>query len=602
LGREVDHASEFIRRQKLGAEAPSAPGEQFGTKLGNVFAQLGIELPQTPFGEKREFIAGEEVDEIQQLIGLIMVPGQFGLACPFELLMRAVGREAGGRLLDILRGIDIFQLQEDNVGNPIVEARTALEAQLIVRRTLAGAKGEIEYAIRLLSNVRSSFVTGSREVDFAVEFLRSIGPNGLREEYYRPHFVQIAACLRDLRTNRGVRHVRLLLQESAFLREAAKTSDVIQTVDDVTPDQHQLLEQALDACREALKQLNDHRSTRAMKSRLLVEMASTWGTLAKVQSDVTERLRMVTEAHEVSWQAFTIDAGNHYALDVIAWTGRDILKVGDLAPEDRMRIIESVAHAFAVADVEEWDAEAANHLDRRRVELHDLIFRSDVSSQAFDNLLKRGSAAGVVVRAWQLAEADDEPSNRKRRAAEALVWMDEPRHRQVVASDANAMFLRFKLWWRSKLGADFNAAERMALPFSLETWGECLSSVNALLSSERFHEHPTLRLIEAVALFHRGESSGGFAAFEAMNTELLFARNRVIRRFVFSDPQGKPRQFSGTVVRLEGRQGSLQVQGFGRWIPFFANEANRSDLRRGDDLHGFGIAFNMLGPIAEFRP
>lgn len=601
LGREVDHASELIQRQKLIGSA-SGPNGKFGTSLNDLFADLKIGPPPKTLGEVREVIAGEDIDEVRQLIGLIMVPGQFGIACPFELVMRGIGRGIDGRLLELLKSVDIFQLSEDNVGNPLVEARTALEANLIVRRTLGGPKGEIDYAIKLLLNMRASAVTGTRELDFAVDLLHNIGPHGPRQDYYRPHFARLAACLRELRTERGVRHVRLFLQESGFLREAAKNSGGLGSDEIVLPEKREHLQQALDVCDQALKQLDDHRSTRSLKSQLYVEKASTWGTLAKSEEDVTERLRMVMEAHGAAWQAFSLDSSNYYVFDVVAWTGRDILRDGSLAPEERLRVIESVAHIFAMTEGEDWGAEAAIQLDRRRFELRDLVFRSEVGQQAFENLLRRGSAAGVVIKAWQLAEGDEKQhSENKARAAQALAWMDEPRHRSVVSTDANATFLRFKLWWRSHLGHDFSATERMALPFTSELWGECLDFVRTLLNWERFREHPTLRLIEAVALFHHGESGVGFTAFEAMNKELLFPRNRVIRRFIFSDAHGRPRHFSGSVARLEGRNGELQVPSFSRRIPFFTDEANRVDLRRGDDLHGFGIAFNMLGPIAEFR-
>ena len=86
-----------------------------------------------------------------------------------------------------------------------------------------------------------------------------------------------------------------------------------------------------------------------------------------------------------------------------------------------------------------------------------------------------------------------------------------------------------------------------------------------------------------------------------MNADLLFPRHRVVRRFLFSDEHGRPKPFNGTVVRLEGQKGELQVQGLSRRIPFFSPEANRPDLRRNDDLRDFYIAFNMLGPIVEFR-
>ena len=603
LGREVEHAEKLIRAQNLKTQ-----GEEpldFGTNLGAIFAELGIDLPGSAFGEKQEVLNGERVNEVQQLIGLVMVPGQFGIACPFELLMRAVGRNAGKTLIDTLRNIDIFHLDEDILGNPIVDARTALEAQLIARRTLGGAKTEVEYAKRLLLNVRSSFVNGTREIDFAVDLLRSIGPNGPREGYFRPYFADIAACLRALCTEKGIRHPRILLQESTYLREAAKIDEEQQSgASQSHVKKRERLDKALEACEEALKQVARGDVNRPMKGRLLVEMASTLGTLAQMETRASEQLSLVQKAHEYAWKAFSADSRNHYALDVIAWSARDMLNRGGITGEQKLQLVESVTTAFAVADAQEWDIAAANQLDRRRVELSDLIFHPDVSERAFDDLLARKSAAGVVVRAYQIAERESASASSdelQEKACRALDWMNQERHLKVVESSAHASFLRFKLWWRSRLGFDLNEGERLALPFSQEDWNQCLRLLARLLAFEEFKGHPSLRLIEAVGLFQTGDSNRGLEAFASLSSDQIFVRNRIVRRFVWSDQHGKPRRFSGRVVRLEERDGSLLVQGLNRWVPFFRQEVNRPELRRGDDLEGFGIAFNMLGPIAEFR-
>lgn len=599
LGREVFHAGEFIRQKRLQTVADDSA--TFGTNLGNALAALGIDVSGTPFGDKKELIGGEKVDEVQQLVGLIMVPGQFGLGCPFDLLMRTVGRDGGRNLIDVLRNVDIFQIRQDDLDNPTVEPRTALEALLIVRRSLGSPKSEVDYATRLLANIRTSFVVGTREIDFAVELLRSIGPNGLREGYFRPYFAVIAACLRTLRVDRGISHPRLLLQESAFLREAAKGDE--RPEGGHSSEKRKQLNQALEACEEGLKQLKEGPFNRLMRARLLVEMASAWGSLATMEPRIAERLQMVKDAQDRAWKAFTIDLRNYYALDVIAWTARDILQQRGLSAEDKIEVVESVTAAFAVADMEEWEAVAADQLDRRRVELKDLIFNSTVSDKAFENLLARGSASGIVVRAFQIAESwtSDISEERRASASKALSYLADPRFQKAIEASPHAAFLRFKLWWRSRLGYDPNDGERIALPFSREDWDRCSNLVAHLLAFEEFREHPTLRLIEAVAFFHRGDSASGFEAFSRLSSDQILGRNRIIRRFMFSDQHGKAKRFGGRVVRLEEREGALLVHGLGRWVPFFAREVNRPDVHQGDDLDGFAIAFNMLGPIAEFR-
>jgi hypothetical protein len=287
---------------------------------------------------------------------------------------------------------------------------------------------------------------------------------------------------------------------------------------------------------------------------------------------------------------------------VVAWTGRDVLVDEGVSEEFKVEVAESVAYAFSLADAQRWDAEAANQLDRRRAELGGLVFGLEAGEAALKRLLQRGSAAGVVLKAWQLHEQCKAANKSPRDCAlMTLDWIDQPEHSKVVSSDARARFLRFRMWWLGRMGFEIVERERIICPFDESEWRDCLIQVESLLADEDLQNHPVLRLVEAVALFQRGEVGAGFDAFERMGQDLLVVRDRVVKRFVMSDPTGKAKRFSGAVVKLQGRNGLLKISGFPRYVRFFADEVLSGDLRLGDDLQGFGVAFNMVGPIAEFR-
>ena len=175
LGLEVAHAEDFL----LQLQIQLVPGGHFGgTNLGELLANAGLQGSQEKFGEGSMQLAGENATEIRRLIGFVMLPGQFDLAIPFELLIRALGRTPGIRLLPTLEQVDIFRISEDLEGNPGIGPRSALEAKLIDRRLMGGAKSEVDYAVELLSHVRGSHLTGQREIEFAVDLVRFLGPNG----------------------------------------------------------------------------------------------------------------------------------------------------------------------------------------------------------------------------------------------------------------------------------------------------------------------------------------------------------------------------------------------------------------------------------------
>lgn len=594
LGLEVAHVEDLLLQLRL----PVDQTARFGTRLGDLLAEAGLAGSPETFGETTQTLGGEEVTEIRRLVALVMVPGQFGLSCPFELLMRAVGRTPGAEFLQTLERVDIFRISEDSDGNPVVGPRSALEARLINKRLLGGPRPEIEYAAQILEKLRTSYLTGQREIDFAVDLLRFLGPNGQNAAYYAPHFERLAQSLSDLRAETGLRNTRLLLQESVLLRESAKLRPA------ESPDESQtLLHRAIVASTEAIEATDNRPATRSIRCQLLVEKAAALGALAQTETDSRARLRSVEEAHENAFRAYAVDPTSFHPLDVIAWTASNLLTSTALSEGERLRIIESVTHAFSLAESEDWDVEAQVQLEKRKMELG-RVFGAQVADQAFQNLLNLGSAAGVVFRAFQLAGGTEGKresyERRKQLASKALEFMDA--YPEVVLKDPRALFLRFKLWWRTRAGIDFNERERFPVPFGEADWDECVQTIGGILTHDEFRTNLTLRLIEAVAFFHRGEYSRGFEAFEQLNAEQIYARNRIVRRYLFSDSAGKPRRFSGTVVTVrDSRTGFVSISGFPRRILFFLYETGRPDTRQGDDLSDFHIAFNMLGPIADFR-
>ena len=592
LGLEVAHAEDLLLQLRI----PVEQAQSFGTSLGDLLTNLGLSGSPETFGPTVRTIGGEEATEIRRLFGFIMVPGQFGLSCPFELLMRALGRSPGSRLLPVLDRIDLFRITEDSDANPFIGPRSPFEATLVNRRIMGGAKAEIEYASQLIAQLRTSMATGLREVDFGVDLLRFLGPNGPKPKYYEPHFVTLADCLGALRTNSGLRHVRLLLQESVLLREAAK-------IDHDQAASHRLLDRSIEVCKDGLAMVENQPKYRQTQSQLLVEISATLGALAKAEQDPRLRFSYVEQAHEQAFRAYGIDPTSHYPLDVIAWTADDLLSAKPLQEEDRLRIVESVTHAFALAESEDWDAEAKTQLDRRRLQLGEKVFGAELTQQTFDALLARGSAAGIVLRAYRIADAHGGRKapieDRVHRASQALALMDA--YPAVIRRDARALFLHFKLWWRIKTHTDFNEKERLAAPLSIEDWDNCVSALGQLLAFDEFKINRTLRLIKAVALFHCGDYPKGFEAFAQLESEQIFARDRVIRRYLFSDENGNPRKFSGTVTQVRDQNGLVAVPRFPKGIPFIIREVGKADVQIGDDLTDFRIAFNMRGPIVDFR-
>jgi len=101
---------------------------------------------------------------------------------------------------------------EDEIGLIELGPRHRIEAEEITRALLGNAKAEVEYAHELLINVRDRYGDrGDPEIRFALQFLQSLGPNGMDASYFQEYFHEIAQILRQLREDYSVQNTSLML-------------------------------------------------------------------------------------------------------------------------------------------------------------------------------------------------------------------------------------------------------------------------------------------------------------------------------------------------------------------------------------------------------
>ena len=84
-------------------------------------------------------------------------------------------------------------------------------------------------------------------------------------------------------------------------------------------------------------------------------------------------------------------------------------------------------------------------------------------------------------------------------------------------------------------------------------------------------------------------------------SEGVAGRKRIIRTYRASTPNGTPQSFAGSVesVESDGRAGRVFVPTVGRSLHFLPREFGWPELRRGDALGEFYIAFNLRGISAD---
>lgn len=604
LEEEFSHAEQGIAAQATYMKAPLDLGS-----LAEAMAVAGIDVNKTFLTEEIHELAGEHLTEVQLLTDLVMVPGKFGLDVPIELLMRAMGKGFCQEFLVILAKADIFRLTEDTWGNLLIGPRHALEAQLVTRR-LGSAEAEVTLACKLILGVSASSHRDNPEVQFAVDLLRNMGPNGQDPEAYVSSFLELAKCLHQLREERGMENSRLLLQEASLLREYAVQSF---KKGRLTREQSAQYISAGEAVAErALSFLaaNEPHNTNLL-SMLLAEAATC--RAARVSNMLLSgtgggNFGLEDHDHILGYfaRARRANPNNYHVFDVLAWSSLELLGQGRLDIPTRAQVIADALHAISVVDSEMAPLDSQELIEKRRFALGDALDRVDLTEQAFTALCERGSSAGYYLRALGMAgealrhnRPDAQDTDR---IENALRYLNQ--NEKAIRDDPKCFHLYFQLWWRFHVGRKPFDGERATLPFGPKEWEFCQSSLERLLTMEEFHDDPAFQYLLGIAYFHLGDRNrAGMVFSELARSDLNVGRRRVVRHYLASHPDGRPQVFTGQIKRLmpDGRRGDVYVEALRQTVPFFVHEFGRSNLEPRSPLPDFHIAFNYLGPIADSR-
>lgn len=542
---------------------------------------------------------------VQKLVGLVMVPGRFGLKIPLDLLMRCMKPMPHLDFVTLLRDLDIFRWEEDSLGQLAIGPRHPLEAEILLRRRLGGARFELDFVKQILFAMRDSNEGKfSSELDFVIDLLRSIGPNGPNEAHYRPYFLDMARILLELREARGIPNPRLMLQEATLLRESSKDNESLSIpVEQVK----KRMEDAQAGLLDALRLVESSRNT-ALQAQILVELAACAGTRFKDSlrrpDDTSDRWALFRIARDYAFRARTIDSDSEYPIDVFAWTAEAFLReqIGD--PEARAEVEADLLYLFESTESQFLGAAQTELLHKRRLKIGDLIGKSDISDDAFEKLCSLGSCAGYLIRASgfvrgisrkvQLDSGDIECCQRATDYLEAS--------RAEIAKDFRCLSMLLQNWWKTKTGKPLFHGERQTVPFTQSDW----LYVQGIIADMRAAEGAlplVILFIEAIALFHLNEFDKCFELFRRIGgwEGQSYGRRRIIRSYLASTPTGEARQFHGTVawVDHERFRGEVFVEEIGRTVAFLPRDFARLDIAKHDVLAPtFQIAFNFIGPIA----
>ncbi|MCB9436643.1 MAG: hypothetical protein H6673_06550 [Anaerolineales bacterium] len=348
INLETIYTEEQIKQ--IAEEIVTSQGyEVFTSPLAYALLNAGLVDSMSVFSTDKSEIAGEFLDQVQRLIGLIMVPGRFGLRTPIDLLLRALRNETQVDLVDLLEKVDLFTWSTDEIGNISVGPRHALEAELVAKIRLGGPQYEIDFISHLVKNI----IVNDMEIQFVLDLIRKINPPDEDPTWnpYGPYLLRLADALAYLREQRSIFNPRLMLQETNLLREAAKISS-----DNTELTPQNLLERAENVVNNALDFADrENSSNQDLRSQLLVELAATLGAKAKqlYSLDANFATQLYFYLKQRLFEAQAASRDNFYPLDVFFWTTQDLIKASAVDLTIKLDAQAEIYNVFEMAQLEE---------------------------------------------------------------------------------------------------------------------------------------------------------------------------------------------------------------------------------------------------------
>jgi hypothetical protein len=575
------------------------------------FNSLQIAFQQIPFFHGTVDKANDDAtsnggnslkEEVRELIALVMVPGKYGFKVPIELLLSSLGRNINTAAITALQTgvLTWFEMQN---GDVFVGPRHSLEAKMYLDLQYGGtAETEADYICKLIHGLKRG-VSGEGQIDFIVDLLKHVGPNSpivRNKTHFQRCILTFANALTGLRKDKSVISPRLMLQEATFYREAVKSTEAVRA----PKERRGMLETAV----EVLSSAKDRADCpEALKSSISAELAACYGSMIRTfEDDVVgqkEVMTLYSRARDALREAVRRNWANAHAVVTLGWISRNMLDSSALDEAARNEIQAELLFRFDDAIPTSFDSVQLDYFLTEKMRVFETIGKQDLADETFQTLKDVGSKAGYFLRAR--AYFDDFPDSDP--SAETLEGMKRAESflRESwaeVFSDERCLGLYLNVWWFIKTHQPRFVKERQILPFSDEDWLKLAEIASGLKALKEPDPPAWIKFLAALALFHCGDVGNSLREFRGMSSDInLQVGGNRLKKYYVASQDGVPLTYDGTVRGRveENRFGEIWVNRLRHAIPIVPRDFDKHDLRQGETVADFHIAFSYAGPIAQ---
>ncbi|MFI8103341.1 hypothetical protein [Streptomyces sp. NPDC086023] len=542
----------------------------------------------------------------ERLVNIVLVVSRHGQAIPLELALRVVGRDGVRNLPQLLGKIDLIRWLEDRNGNYALSARNELEAEILVKAERTSDESEIEAIAEALAEVRPDSTTGGgSEVQFAVDLLNRIGPQGEQEERYAPHFLRIADAFARANGAAIVSNPRLALLETNLCREWVKYAQTKKIAD--AEKRTDVLRRAEDVVENALAG-GPFSSRSGVRANLMVEQASVVGAqiyeLLRSGPDgkapdpmPVERMRaLLKRVLRITSESMGISADKYYPVDVVCWVTLEIVKREALPPRELDELLAECLSRLLLIEVGDLSPKQEAKYNARFSDIAAVANEERIADEKLRELAEHDEPLAAYLYALRvsgLVRNDPDPDGIR-------VAFAHLQSKAGTIDDRRCLRLLVDLFWMAKTGHRFMEGERLTLPLGRQDWHECLELAGKLQALDDL-SNLRVEFMRALAHFHLGQLGSAFDAFRKAERQSHQFRRRIVTMYVASDTEGHPRRFHPTVRRVDPdqRKGMCWVEELAREIPFQPHDFGIAEPARGLALPEAFVTFNLRGAILE---
>lgn len=542
-----------------------------------------------------------ETYDFSTLLNYVCVPAQFGIYVPLSIVLDCMDCKYSVEIGKKIDEIDFFRIIQCDDGEFLVNARSSLEAQIVIKSKICSVEDEVKILEQYIDCLAQggSGLPKRRNIDFVVSLLKAFGPNGEKTGRYKRFYLRISRKLKNIR-EKGIDHLRLVLQEVSFIREYIKESE------DTYSDKMNLFKEAQELLVSTEQKIRTENIYEQQRGWILCELAANYGSqLQIIHDNHRENIKELLEKYNLMIGAVRLSRGvlidSFYALDVCAWGSSILLKDETLSEEQRMNIYSNVMGIYEQAGISSPGMLDLKEYNNRLILLADQAKDLKVGDEVFKRLLACGQMSGIYLRTRKMikdlnfrgALSDDNVCICKSALNYLNSFFD---YENYIRKDIDCSYLRFKLLWAVKAKEPMMFREKTKLKFTQSDWNEIYLAIEQILNNTPDCINANLKYIRFIALFHLDRIDDWKKSIQEIQHINYPYDKRVIINYIASDEHGMARKYSGEVESpITEKRVMLYITELKTTIPCFVRSFVEKKHYIGEKHKNIELGFNFLG-------